>query len=225
MRVLRKIIFGKTEKNHIFVNNKSVFIGISYFRNSNVRIADKDGNHLYKPRENIISNDCFVEWMITNTEIALLLKEFFTEKEIDEIIKKINQVKEYINQQGDYIGRKIVSDENNIKSFKIFKIIPRFEKFFTFKKSIENSGSFVEVTFKPGDVSPMEEHMYMLIPFDKLEFILNGEKLNEGDCIGIPCFAVWKPNKTEIEEIVTTIAYTSEKHKTQLIGEINRFKS
>lgn len=224
MRILRKIKFGRTEKNHIYIDDGSVFIGISYFRNSNVRIADKDGNHLYKPREHIISNDYFAEWMITNTEIALLLKEFFIEREIDKILEEIEKVNDYIHNQEDYIGRKIISHKEGIKKFKSFQIIPRSENFFTFKKPIEKSGSFVEVTFKPGDVSPMEEHMYMLIPFSKLKFISGREELNEGDSIKTPSFAVWKPSKEDIKEIVITISHTSDKHKTQLIAEINRVK-
>jgi len=220
MIVLREIHFGRTTKNHIFIENGDIYIGISYFRNSNVRVADSNGNHLYRPREHILSKDYFVEWMITNKEISLIIKNFLSNEEVKTILKDIDKVNSYIEQQQNFIGRKIVSDEKNTKSFESFKIIPRFEKFFTFKKEIKKSGSFVEVTFKPGDVSPMEEHMYMLIPFSKLKFIREDQKIKEGNEIGVACFAIWEPNKEDIKEIVKTISHTSEKHKKQLIEQI-----
>lgn len=222
MIVIREIKFGKTIKPLIYIKNNKVFLGISYFRNSSVRIADNCGNHIYLPREENLKESYFLEWMITNSEISGLIKEFLSKEEIKELVKELNLINEYIEQQKEYIGRRIEEDKHNIKNFKSFNIIPRSERFFTFKKSIKNTNSFVEVTFKPGDVSPMEEHMYMLISFKRLSFICNKKSLSFKDKIGVPCFAIWSPDKEEIKEIVRTIGHTSEKHKKQLIEEISK---
>jgi len=221
MTILRKIKFGKSEKEHIFIKNKKIFIGISYFRNSNVRIADSNGNHLYKPREHKLEKSYFIEWMITNKEIALILKEFLNKSQIGEIVKKIKEINKFIEKKKKYTGRKIISLNWFFVKYSGFKIIPRFEKFYTFKKHIKKSKSFVEVTFKPGDVSPMEEHMYMLIPFSYVEFIHTNNKIKMGENILTPTYAVWNPTIEELEEIVITIAHTSEKHRDQLIESIN----
>lgn len=60
MKILKKIKFGKTEKKHTFIQDNRVFLGISYYR-----------NHIYKPREEIIDKNYFVEWMISNSELAV----------------------------------------------------------------------------------------------------------------------------------------------------------
>jgi hypothetical protein len=222
MKVLKEITFGKTSKPLVFLKKGKVYLEISYFRNSSVRIADSNGNHLYKPLEHKLESKYFLEWMITNKSIAILIREFFSNQEIKDIIVELNKINRYIEKQGEFTGRKIESDYSDIKEFEGFQIIPRSEKFFTFKKNITDTSSFVEVTFKPGDVSPMEEHMYMLISFSKLDFACNSTSLSPGDNISRPCLAIWEPTKEEIKEIVLAIGHTSLKHKDQVVEEILR---
>lgn len=81
--------------------------------------------------------------------------------------------------------------EEKAKKFKGFDIISTSQNFFTSKKEIMDSGCYVEVTFKPRGVSPMEEHMYMLLPFKKLDFQRLSSGLSEGDKMLPPTFAVW----------------------------------
>src|SRR3989338_9440558 len=99
MKILRNIKFGRTEKPLIYTDKGKVFIGISYFRNSSVRVADSNGNHIYTPKEAVINDDYFVEWMITNREIALLLGEFLTNQEIQEVVSEFKKIDSYIEQQ------------------------------------------------------------------------------------------------------------------------------
>lgn len=224
MMLLRQIGFFSNYFDHIYIEEDKIYIGISYYKNSNTRIADEHGNHLYKPTEHKLEKKFFLEWMITNKELAQILVKFSGTEESFKIITAIRKLNNFIKEKQEYTGRK-VETKAKVDEFLGYTVLKRQEVFFSFKRALDKTNCFVEVTFKPGDKSPMEEYMFLLIPFSDLSFIYkNGgiKKIEFDSIIKKKTYAVWQPDIDTIKELAITISHISEKHRDQIAEEINK---
>lgn len=62
-------------------------------------------------------------------------------------------------------------------------------------------------------------HMFVLLPFRKdiIELHNYGGKIGNDVILGAKCYAIWKPEKSELREIIEALSYASADHKKDLI--------
>ena len=63
------------------ISNGNVTLTLTSPR-SKVRICDENGNHVAKPSSESITSNHLIEWMITNAELIELIRQKFSNDEI-----------------------------------------------------------------------------------------------------------------------------------------------
>ncbi len=182
---------------------------------SKIRISDTNGNHVAKPTEGLYSCEQFIEWMITNNEISELVDSYLIKDDINEIIRKLDSINNFLVNSG-YRVRRAVKTKKDSK-FENFDVYEYDEKFFSFEREIDEN-IFVRVTFKMGDFT-LAAHMFILFPFSNREIKLfnNAGEITLNTQLGSGAYALWKPTKKQIKEIIVGLSHSSQGHRNDLL--------
>lgn len=197
---------------------KNIIIIPLYFSQGGARIADKDGNHFPSPTQTINDKNYYIEWMITNDEIKLLLTLFKKKGGISNLIKLMQKISKFA-EDSEYSRRTTSSGEKGIAKFEGFKIYQYMDVFNSFEKVLD-SRLKVRLTFKLGDFGVTSHpHMYVLVPFNfkSLKIKNKDGNVNDSETLGSGCFAELNLTEEEIKEIILTLAHASNNHRNALI--------
>jgi len=205
------------KKNTVEIEPNKVRFSLSIPR-SRVRIADKYGNHIAKPTEAQLKTDYYIEWMITNEQVKALSEKYLDSSDKAEIKRKITSINKFL-KESEYAKRIARADEKpKPEEYLGFKIYEYTDTFYSFLKKLP-SGISIRHTFKQGDYT-LADNMYVLLPFNNSGItifdkednaIAVGSKLNGG------AYAIWKPTKTDVKNIIEALSYASKNHKEDLL--------
>lgn len=182
-----------------------------------IRLADANGNHISKPTEAENNETYFIEWMITNDEVVQLAKKFLNENDVQDLILDLSSINGFIRDTKYATREAVKTTEEKLDKFLDFDVYRYTENFYSFEKKIE-SGIKIRITFKMGDYT-LAPHLFVLLPFAHHSLkIKNAIKVvNKEECLGSGCKGIWEPDKSDIKEIVKSLAHTSKQHMDDLI--------
>lgn len=182
---------------------------------SKVRICDENGNHVAKPSSEKINPHHFIEWMITNNELIEIIKQKFSEEDINSLINELNQINISL-RDSEYYSRAAQKEELDVKIGDFF-IYKYEEVFYSFEKIIDDTLK-VRITFKMGDYT-LAAHMFVLIKINSPNIQLSNTEgnVNLNESLGSGAKCIWNPNKALIVEIAKALSHSSENHKKDVV--------
>ena len=182
-----------------------------------VRIADFNGNHIRRPSTDGRNQEGnYAEWMITNSEIEQLIKNYLSSSDRQILKAQIEKISQFL--KGSKFAVRGASKETMNEDFLGFKIYRYREEFYSFEKTLDSQAR-IRLTFKMGDFT-LAVHMFVLLPFDGRAiriFNKDGEVARDV-YLGKGAYAVWKPSPADVISIINALACASDDHKNDLVG-------
>jgi hypothetical protein len=188
---------------------------------SSVRIAYENGTHVRKPTTERKKVENKIEWMITNNEISLLVKNFLKEEGKKELVEQLKKIKNFI-EYSKYVTRETIkTTTEKLDTFEDFDIYKYSENFSSFERN-SKSGITIRITFKAGDYTDIAAHMYVLLSFGHPSLLIknNKEEVQMGRLLGSKCLGIWTPSDNDICEFAKSLSIISKKHRDDLIRKI-----
>jgi len=202
----------------------TVVIGIDKVRfvltmpRSRVRVADKDGNHVAKPVGANFDSEDYIEWMITNDQVKSLTDNYLNGADKVEIKRRMTAIGSFL-KDSQYAKRIAREGEQVSEELLGFKISKYTETFYSFLKILA-SDIRIRHTFKQGDFT-LADNMYVLLPFSNRN-VKVFDKQDQAVAIGSQfnggAYAIWKPTKEDVKNIIESLAYASKNHRDDLLG-------
>lgn len=184
---------------------------------SRVRMADKFGNHIARPLGAKLSTDSYIEWMITNPQLKALSEAYLNDADKDEVRRKITAITKFL-KESEY-AKRIATETGQIKEeFLGFKISKYTETFYSFLKLLPSNIS-IRHTFKQGDFT-LAVNYYVLLPFGNQSVKVFDKQSNTipiGSELGSGTYAIWKPTKDDVKNIIESLAYASVNHRDDIL--------
>ena len=198
------------------INGGTVSLNLTTPR-SGIRICDENGNHVSKPVSQILDfNNYFIEWMVTNNDLIEIIRQKFTKEEIISLIDELREIYTFLKDSDFFI--RVAQKQRIDQTIEDFLIYRYEESFYSFEKSV-GVNLQVKITFKMGDYT-LAPHMFILIGLNNPNVTLNNHTGNilTNNALGSGAKCVWNPSNQAINEIVKTLACSSEEHKNDLIN-------
>lgn len=184
---------------------------------SRVRMADKYGNHIARPVGAKLDAEGCIEWMITNDQVKKLSDTYLGDTDKAEVKRKMSAITSFL-KESKYAQRIATEGEHIEEEYLGFKVSEYTETFFSFLKKLPSNIS-IRHTFKQGDFT-LADNMYVLLPFSNQNVKVldyQGQQVVLGTELGSGTYAVWKPTKEDVKDIIVSLSYASEGHRRDLL--------